>query len=134
MKTIDADPLYIKTLSSQIRSAGGAGFNCDTEVIQMPSSYSKIYRFATLHGHRQLRTPNTFEVGSINRGDREHTEIVEYCADALCYYLITFNKSGVVFKKRIAQSYDQMEREIERRWSNHRTKNLMRPPKLSHES
>lgn len=83
---IQALPLLLMPLSTQISNLGGEGYNCSVKSSQVPGSYSYRYEFNTHEGLKTLVTLNEFQVGFID--DASGDFHVYYYPDRFEYNLV----------------------------------------------
>lgn len=95
MEIIKAKSLMLEALDTQIKNAGGDGFNVDVTAEKIKNSFSTLYTFMTPDGPKMLETPNEYMVGTVHA---EKSNYVVYFADFNSYELLTregFDDDGV---------------------------------------
>ncbi|MFT7007082.1 MAG: hypothetical protein ACJAXJ_001595 [Colwellia sp.] len=85
---INASPLLLKPLSSQIKALGGTSLAW-AKATPIEQSFSVLYHFTTDKGEKTLLTPNEFQLGLIDDVVNHHAY---YLGDTGEYVLRTVNE------------------------------------------
>jgi hypothetical protein len=127
---IKAGSLLLEPLDSQIKKAGGRGYNCEVVVKPISGTFSTLYSFKTDSGVKTIQTPNDFQVGIVD--DAELTYFVMFDADKGEYSLVTKHNIAkppheILVVRTLGYSFDAMKVELERRWPHRTVWNLTHP-------
>ncbi|WP_196160889.1 hypothetical protein [Reinekea sp. G2M2-21] len=116
---IEAAPLLLKALSTQIKEAGGRGYNSDVIDVAIDRSFSVLHTFDTPEGKKTIKTRNEFQVGLI---DADQNYFVIYNADRNDYRLVTVhepaNAPKVIRDVHLGYSFEVMMQNVQARWPN----------------
>jgi hypothetical protein len=131
---IEAVPLLLKTISRQIKDAGGEGFNVSVKVEPVKGSFSCVYRFDTSEGRKAIRTKNVFLVGIVYCTERH---FVQFDADENEYVLVTPKEATNKVSKRLlitplGKSFDEMFAELKKLWPERAIWSLTKPNFLNY--
>ncbi|NQZ51060.1 MAG: hypothetical protein HRT95_13085 [Moritella sp.] len=112
--------LLMAPLSSQIKTAGGEGFNCDVKCTPVKGSFAAMYTFETENGKRTLLTHNETHVGLI---DEEVYHHIMFNAQNGEYTSTTVNDIDVepyrILKvKSLGFSFEDMHKSLKKMWPN----------------
>jgi len=126
---IQAKRLLMAPLSSQIKAAGGEGFNCDVKCTPVKDSFASMYTFETENGKRTLLTHNETHVGLI---DDEVNHHVMFNADNGEYTSVTVNEIVVepyreLKVKSLGYSFNDMFKSLKNMWPKRQVWNLTVP-------
>lgn len=130
IKSISAESLLTRSLSSQIEALGGEGYNCSVTSTPIKGSYSVKHLFSTEDGDIELVTQNEYMVGLF---EVEAKYYLYHCGDAGVFELRKFegfsdDGSKVYSSVVLGSDYKKVIEGIKARWPNRVVLNFTIPP------
>lgn len=112
---INAYPLLLKPLSSQIKALGGPGLAW-AKATPIENSFSVLYHFATDEGDKVLLTPDEFQFGLIDDAVNHHAYFLGGTGE---YVLRTVkevskpNRERILLTKHLGNSFEEAKKTLQ---------------------